>query len=132
MKFVKATVGAIIIDNDRVLLAQRNHDPFYDHWCFPGGHIDFSEEVADAMIREVKEETGLDVTGYNFFHYFTEFHKELDWHAVVLIFIAKTKGTLKRQEEEVKKLQWFPLKEALNLKLAFGHKTILEKYLEKK
>lgn len=49
MKTVKATVGAIVTQGDTILLELRNHEPFYNHWCIPGGHIDFGETVESAV-----------------------------------------------------------------------------------
>jgi 8-oxo-dGTP diphosphatase len=127
-KCVKATVGAIVERDGQILLALRNHEPFENHWCLPGGHIDFSEEVEDAMMREVQEETGLSVTESSFFNYFTEYYPELDWHAVALVFIVKAEGILKRQESEVRELRWFPIPEALTLPLAFEHQKIITSF----
>ncbi len=136
-KCVKATVGAVCIqklDQDqrstqgRVLLALRNHEPFFDHWCIPGGHIDFGETPEQAIIREIAEETGLDTIEYSFLRHYNEYYPKRDWHAVALVFTATVSGQLKRQESEVKKLEWFSLEEALQLNLAFTHKQVLLDY----
>jgi ADP-ribose pyrophosphatase YjhB (NUDIX family) len=52
------TVGCFIVFNDKVLLV--NH-PRYDMWLCPGGHIELDEDPEEALFREIKEETGLDV-----------------------------------------------------------------------
>lgn len=125
---VKSTVGAICQDkNGQILLVLRNNEPFKDHWALPGGHVDFGETPDNAMVREVKEETGMDVKEYKFFNYFNEFYPERNWHAVALIYFATVEGILAKQEEEVKELRFFPLKDALCLPLAFEHKKILDK-----
>jgi 8-oxo-dGTP diphosphatase len=55
-------VGAIITDNDgRLLLVQRAHDPGRDLWSLPGGHVEVGETLQAALVREVREETGLEV-----------------------------------------------------------------------
>jgi len=125
---IKATVGALIESDGRLLLEKRNHDPFYDHWCIPGGHIDYGEPVEKALIREVKEETGLQVINYSFFNYYTEFYRELNWHAVALIFVAYTTGSLKLQPEEVQELRWFTREELHDLPFAFEHRRIVEDF----
>lgn len=130
-KCVKTTVGAICRQEDKILLALRNHDPFYNHWCLPGGHIDFGEKPEQAMKREVAEETGLQVISYQFFNYYNEFYSERDWHAVALIFSAQVSGKLRRQLAEVQQLAWFSLAEALKLPLAFGHRNILDDFGQK-
>jgi ADP-ribose pyrophosphatase YjhB (NUDIX family) len=53
-------VGAMVFDDDgRVLLIQRGQPPSQGMWTVPGGKVDFGEALADAVIREVQEETGL-------------------------------------------------------------------------
>jgi ADP-ribose pyrophosphatase YjhB (NUDIX family) len=52
------TVGCFIVFEDKVLLV--NH-PRYDMWLCPGGHIELDEDPEEALFREIKEETGLEV-----------------------------------------------------------------------
>ncbi|HDQ13961.1 MAG TPA: NUDIX hydrolase [Sediminispirochaeta sp.] len=122
---VKTTVGALVESDGKLLLERRNHEPFYDHWCIPGGHIDFGETVEHALIREVREETGLQVINYSFFNYFTEYYPDLNWHAVALIFVVYTTGHLKQQQDEVKELRWFNRQEMHPLSFAFEHRRIV-------
>ena len=57
------TVDVLIPDGaGKVLLIRRGHRPFEGMWCFPGGMVDPGETVAGAAVREVREETGLQVT----------------------------------------------------------------------
>ena len=128
-KPVKATVGAIIEGPQGVLLALRNHDPFNGYWCLPGGHIEFGEEVEDALYREIAEETGLEITEHRFFGYFTELFPEFDWHAVALFFVVKVEGKEARQESEVAQLRWFSRDELGSIELAFEHGEVVARYL---
>jgi 8-oxo-dGTP diphosphatase len=130
-KPVKATVGAVIEGPDGVLLALRNHPPFEGYWCLPGGHIEFGEGVEDALYREIGEETGLTVTGHRFLGYFNEYFRELDWHAVALMFVVQVEGREVRQETEVRELRWFTAEELAHVELAFVHGEVVRRYLEK-
>jgi len=130
-KPVKATVGAVIEGEKGVLLALRNHPPFEGYWCLPGGHIEFGENVEDALYREIHEETGLKITSHSFLGYFNEYFPELDWHAVALIFVVQAKGKEARQESEVKQLRWFNSDELAQTKLAFVHGEVIRRYLKK-
>ncbi len=56
-----AGVGAVIVVDGKVLLAQRGSDPGYGTWSIPGGMVELGESLRDAVAREVREETGLDV-----------------------------------------------------------------------
>lgn len=55
-------VSAVISDVDKVLLIQRGHEPAQGLWSLPGGSCEKGETLEQALIREVKEETNLDVT----------------------------------------------------------------------
>lgn len=54
-------VGAIVVDRGRVLLVQRGHEPSKGKWSLPGGMLEIGESLADGVVREVEEETGLQV-----------------------------------------------------------------------
>jgi 8-oxo-dGTP diphosphatase len=130
---VKATVGAIITrqaqGDEEILLTERNIQPFAGQLCLPGGHIDRFETARDAVIREVKEEIGLDFYP-KFFHYFDELIEELGWHAVVIIFTGSASGILTPQPEEVAAIRWLKMTNISSYQLAFKHNEIIQAYAD--
>ena len=54
-------VGAVIVECGRLVLVKRGTEPALGKWSFPGGAVELGETVRDAVIRETKEETRLDV-----------------------------------------------------------------------
>jgi ADP-ribose pyrophosphatase YjhB (NUDIX family) len=54
-------VGAIVVEDGRLLMVRRAHDPGAGLWSLPGGRVEHGEYLVDALRREVAEETGLDV-----------------------------------------------------------------------
>jgi mutator protein MutT len=54
-------VGAVIVDRNRVVLVKRAHEPLKGEWSLPGGAVEVGETLVEAVRREVREETGLDV-----------------------------------------------------------------------
>lgn len=123
-----ATVAAILTDSfERIMLTRRNIEPFKGKWCLPGGHIDPDEPVHNAVVREVREETGLHYSPH-FFGYFDEIG--VGEHAVVLAFYGLGSGTVASADAEVQETAWFTLDEAEKLDLAFRHAEILAAYRE--
>ncbi len=130
----KATVAAIITPDDErldlILLTKRNVPPFKGQWCLPGGHIDDYETAEKAVVREVKEETGLLFREPVFLHFFNELFPEYHFHAVALAFYGKGIGSAELMPDEVEQISWVPLHEALALPLAFNHNQIVQLYAQ--
>ncbi|MCP4542533.1 MAG: NUDIX hydrolase [Chloroflexi bacterium] len=127
----KTTVAAIVTterdEGGRVLLIRRKKAPFKGQWCLPGGHIEQDERVQEAVVREVKEETGLNYPA-RFFGYFDEIIPQLGIHAVVIVFEGTGRGDLCAKKDEVEEIGWFSHDDARSLPLAFMHNEILDAY----
>ncbi|MEX1124410.1 MAG: NUDIX hydrolase [Acidimicrobiia bacterium] len=54
-------VGVVLIDDHHLLLIQRGHEPSKGRWAVPGGKVNPGESLREAAVREVREETGLEV-----------------------------------------------------------------------
>lgn len=61
MPEVQVAVGAVVVHDDRLLLVRRGSGPGAGRWSVPGGRVRLGETMHEAVVREVAEETGLDV-----------------------------------------------------------------------
>lgn len=115
--YPEPTVGALIFNQEgRVFLM--TSPKWKGKYVVPGGHIELGETMEEAVKREVKEETNLDVFDIQFvltqeFVFGEEFHKKK--HFIFLDFICKTKDTDVVLNEEGLEYIWKTPKEALDL-----------------
>jgi ADP-ribose pyrophosphatase YjhB (NUDIX family) len=54
-------VGAVIVEDGKAIIIKRANDPYKGQWSIPGGRVELGEPLADAVRREMREETGLDI-----------------------------------------------------------------------
>ncbi len=71
---LKVGAGAIIEQDGQLLLLQRTNEPFKSHWNLPAGYVEIDESPAQAVLREVCEETGLqiEVVGIDGIYFFND------------------------------------------------------------
>ncbi len=115
--FPHPTVGALIFNPEGKMLLVRSHK-FHDKYVVPGGHIEVGEKMTEALIREAKEETGLDVYDLEFI-FFQEFiQDESFWknmHFIFFDFACKTDSSQVTLNEEAQSYVWVTMEEALAL-----------------
>ena len=54
-------VGGVLVHEGRVLLIRRGKEPLYGRWVVPGGTVELGEPLDEALVREMREETGVEV-----------------------------------------------------------------------
>lgn len=123
------TVDAIIEINDGIVVIQRSNPPF--GFALPGGFVDYGESLEDAVVREMKEETGLDLEALKQFHTYSAYGRDPRFHTIATVFIAKAKGKPKAGDDAAG-LKVIKLSETKNLDFAFDHKKIIEDYIKYK
>ena len=118
--------GCIVINNNKVLLVRQNKG----HWEFPKGHVEENETEMETAIREVKEETNLDVEIVSDKRYVIEYVTDKGRDKQAIYFIAKlVSGDLMRQECEIQSLGWFDFEEALETLTYDNSKNLLKEFL---
>ncbi len=111
------TVGALIFNPEGKMLLVRSHK-FHDKYVVPGGHIEVGERMADAVVREAKEETGLDVYDPQFIFHQEFIQDESFWkkmHFIFFDFACKTDSTDVVLNDEAQSYIWVTTEEALTM-----------------
>jgi O-acetyl-ADP-ribose deacetylase (regulator of RNase III)/ADP-ribose pyrophosphatase YjhB (NUDIX family) len=123
------TVDAIIEIDEGIVLIQRSNPP--SGLALPGGFVDYGESLEEAVKREAKEETGLDLEDLKQFHTYSEPGRDPRFHTIATVFIAKAKGSPKAGDDAAS-LKVVKLNEIENLSFAFDHKKIIQDYIKYK
>jgi 8-oxo-dGTP diphosphatase len=112
-------VGAVVVEDDDLLLIRRGHGPAAGEWSVPGGRVEPGETLAEAVLRELEEETGVEGLCGPLLGWVERI--EEDHHLVILDF---TVTLLERQEpvagDDAVEAAWVPLAEVAELRLVEG------------
>ncbi len=117
--------GCIILNNkNQILLILQNAG----HWGLPKGHVEEGETEEQTAIREVKEETNIDVIVNTNLRYRMVYNPKEDVEKEVIYFIAKnTSNDCKPQLEEVQAMKWLDIDNAINTITYENSKDLLKK-----
>ncbi len=131
--YPEPTVGALILNNEGKILLVKTYK-WKDKYIIPGGHIELGETMEEALKREIKEETNLDITDLNFLCakenvFGDEFHKKK--HLIWLTFSCKANGNNVILNKEGQDYKWIYPEEALKLPIDSFSRSLIEFYLEK-
>jgi 8-oxo-dGTP diphosphatase len=112
-------IGAVIIERDRVVLVQRGHAPLLGEWSIPGGAVELGETVREAVIREAREETGLDVKPIALLGVFDRIVQDEDggvrYHYVLVDFLCRRVSGELRAACDCDGAQWFTAQAAADI-----------------
>jgi len=93
-------VGAVVFDSDQVILVRRGSPPSYGAWSLPGGAVEVGETLEEAIVREVAEEIGLEVTAEEVVavleRIFLDRAGKVQYHYVLVDFLCRSiRGSLR-------------------------------------
>lgn len=110
---VGVVVGCLIKKEDKYLLVQENQESARGLWNLPAGHVDKDESFEEAVIREVKEETGFDV---KLIAHIALYHESAS-KSIKHVYSAEiTAGKLSAQEGEILSVAWLTYEEIQAIK----------------
>ncbi|OLB72535.1 hypothetical protein AUI06_01135 [archaeon 13_2_20CM_2_52_21] len=132
--YPEPTVGALIVNKEGKILLTKSHK-WFDKYTLPGGHIEVGETMKEAVIREVKEEVGLDVEVAEILLMQEAVFAEEFWkrkHFIFFDFLCMSKDQrVKLDGREIQEYVWEYPGAAFKLNLDSFTKKTLEKYLQR-
>jgi 8-oxo-dGTP diphosphatase len=107
--------GAVVWRGDDVLIVKRGTPPRQHEWSIPGGKVEWGETVADAVRREVREETGIAIESVTLIEIVDSVIRDnegrVTHHHVLLDFVARAGGENLRPGDDVLETRWVPYAE---------------------
>jgi 8-oxo-dGTP diphosphatase len=122
-------VGAVVIEDGRLLLIRRGRGAYADHWAVPGGRQRRGETMQEAVAREVREETGLIVEVGDVVWAGDILDGEIPptYHYTVVDFVASRIGGTLEAGDDAAEARWVPIAEIRNLRLTPTMHDLLER-----
>ena len=124
-------VGAIITQDGKILLAKRGSEPGKGKWSVPGGLVELGEKLSRAVIREVKEETNLDVEVIHLVdavdNIIRDPNRKIQFHFVIIDFLTKLIGGTLQPSSDVLDTRWVRIEEAEDYDLTDTFREFLKR-----
>ena len=127
-------VGAVIVQDGKLVLIRRGVEPDKGKWSIPGGGVELGETVGDAAVREAKEECGLDIELFedrpmDALDKMVPGEKgRLKYHYVLLQFLARPKGGTLKPISDATESRWVPLEEVKRYNLTDSFRAFFKKH----
>ncbi len=132
MVTVDAAVFTFSGDRTKVLLINRGNEPFKGMWALPGGFVDMDEELEDAIVRELAEETGLTGIQLEQMRTFGTVGRDPRGRMITIVFmgIATEGQDTIRAGDDAAQAQWFDIEKVPD-DMAFDHVDVVRFAIEK-
>ena len=117
-------VGALIFQQDEILLVERGREPLKGQWSLPGGAVETGERLDDAITREVREETGLEITPIQvaliFERIIPDAAGNAEYHYVLVDYLCEIRGGKLCAGDDSNCARWFHVDDLHQLSLTGG------------
>lgn len=110
LQFPVVGVGAVIVRDGKALIVRRAHEPRKGEWSLPGGRVELGESLTDAVRREMREETGLEVAVGPILETFDRVHRAADgrvrYHFVIVDYLCIPTGGAAQAGDDAEAVAW--------------------------
>jgi 8-oxo-dGTP diphosphatase len=128
-------VGAVVIEDDRILLVKRAHPPLQSQWSIPGGVLEVGEMIREAAVREAQEETGLTVEPADLLGVYDRVLRDAEhrvqYHYVLIDFLCRRVSGELAAADDAAEVRWFTRQELPALNLAEDTLDVIGKGFKK-
>ena len=128
-------VGAVVICDGKILLEKRKNEPGRGKWSIPGGLVELGEGVEQTVVREVMEETGLEVEKPSLIDIVDNVTRdrsgEIRYHFVIIDFSVKLKGGTLKAQSDAEELRWVAFDEVEKYDLTKTFREFFQRNMQK-
>jgi ADP-ribose pyrophosphatase YjhB (NUDIX family) len=127
-------VGAIVVENGRVLMARRGKEPSYGLWSVPGGAVHLGEDLKTAARREIREELGVEVELTDVIELLERVTRDdegrVQYHYVIVDYLARLANGEPRPSPEALEVRWIAPEEFPQFEMTRGTAEIILRIME--
>lgn len=127
-------VGAVIVNQGKIVLERRGSEPSKGKWTIPGGLVELGESLEDAVIRETEEETCLDVENPCLIDVVDnvdlDVNGKVKYHYVIIDYLVHIRGGRLKASSDAADLRWVPFEEVENYDLTASFRVFFRQNRE--
>ncbi len=102
-------VGGVVVRDGRALLVRRGKEPLYGRWAVPGGTVELGETLEQAVVREMEEETGVQVEPVEVLTVFDRIDRDggrVTYHYVIVDYLCRWRSGEPRAASDALEVAW--------------------------
>ncbi|HXM41897.1 MAG TPA: NUDIX hydrolase [Bryobacteraceae bacterium] len=124
-------LGALIFKRDKILLVERGKEPLKGYWSLPGGVLEIGETLEQGIIREVREETGLEIQPLKVVEIFERIVRDAqgaaEYHYVLIDYICRVTGGTLQAADDASQVAWVERSKLSTYRITAGTLPVIEK-----
>jgi 8-oxo-dGTP diphosphatase len=128
-------IGVVIIKDGKIVLIKRGNEPSKGKWSVPGGLVELGEKLEDAVVREAKEETCLEVENPRLIDVVDNVdldeYGKVKYHYVIIDYLIQVKSGTIQAASDAAELRWVPFEEVENYNLTASFRVFFRNNREK-